>query len=91
MLLPWEIITAPADWLEEKSDWTDICTLIQYRCTREIDGIKTVSTRHYISSFDTSAEDFGSIIRGHWSVENQLHWMLDVVFREDDAKAGSVS
>ena len=43
--------------------------------------------RHYISSFDTTAENFGEIIRGHWSVENQLHWMLDVAFREDDAKA----
>ena len=34
-----------------------------------------------------SAEDFAGIICGHWSVENQLHWMLDVVFREDAAKA----
>ena len=82
-----EIIAASADWLEDKSQWTDICTIIRYRCTREIDGVKSVSVRHYISSFDTSAEDFGNILRGHWSVENQLHWMLDVVFREDDARA----
>ena len=82
-----EILTASADWLEGKEDWADIHTLIQYRCTREIDGVKTVSVRHYISSFDTSAECFGEIIRGHWSVENQLHWMLDVVFREDGARA----
>jgi predicted transposase YbfD/YdcC len=82
-----EILTAPADWLEQKEDWVDIQTLIRYRCTREIDGVKTVSVRHYISSFDTSAENFGDIIRGHWSIENQLHWMLDVIFREDDAKA----
>jgi len=82
-----EILTAPANWLEEKENWLDIQTLIRYRCTREIDGVKTVSVRHYISSFDTSAEGFLEIIRGHWSVENQLHWMLDVVFREDDAKA----
>jgi len=82
-----EILTASADWIENKEEWTDIHTIIRYRCTREIDGIKTTSIRHYISSFDTSAEDFGAIIRGHWSVENQLHWMLDVVFREDDARA----
>jgi predicted transposase YbfD/YdcC len=81
-----EILTACADWLEGKEQWMDIQTLIRYRCTREIDGMKTVSVRHYISSFDTSAEQFGEIIRGHWSVENQLHWMLDVVFREDDAR-----
>ena len=43
---------------------------------REINGSKTSSVRHYISSFETNAEPFGEIIRGHWSVENRLHWML---------------
>jgi predicted transposase YbfD/YdcC len=82
-----EILTASADWLEDKEKWVDIQTIIRYRCTREIDGVKSVSVRHYISSFDTNAEGFLAIIRGHWCVENQLHWMLDVVFREDGAKA----
>jgi len=82
-----EILTASADWLEEKESWVGIQTIIRYRCTREIDGVKSVATRHYISSFETNAAGFGEIIRGHWSVENQLHWMLDVVFREDAAKA----
>ena len=81
-----EILVAPADWLEGKEEWTDIQSIIRYRCTREVDGVQSVSVRHYISSFDTNAENFGDIIRGHWSIENQLHWMLDVVFREDDAK-----
>jgi len=82
-----EIITASADWLEDKENWEGIHTIIRYRCIREVNGIKSVSVRHYISSFDTNPEGFGDIIRGHWSVENQLHWMLDVIFREDDAKA----
>jgi len=82
-----EILIASADWLEQKADWADILTIIRYRCTREIDGVKTVSVRHYISSFDGIAENFADIIRGHWSIENQLHWMLDVVFCEDHARA----
>ena len=82
-----EVITASAHWLEQKDDWADIQTIIRYRCTREIDGIKTVTVRHYISSFETTPENFCEIIRGHWSVENNLHWTLDVVFREDDSKA----
>jgi predicted transposase YbfD/YdcC len=82
-----EISTAAADWLEQKNDWADIQTIVRYRCTREIDGVKSVSVRHYISSFDTTAENFGEIIRGHWSIENKLHWMLDVAFREDSCKA----
>ena len=67
-----EILTASADWIEDKGDWMDIQTIIRYRCTREIDEAKSVSVRHYISSFDTNAESCGNIIRGHWSVENQL-------------------
>ena len=82
-----EILTASADWLEEKAQWKDIRKIVRYRCTREIDGVKTVSVHHYISSLNTTAENFGQIIRGHWSIENQLHWMLDVAFREDDARA----
>ena len=82
-----EVLVASADWLEQKEQWADISTIIRYRCTREINGTKTINTQHYISSFDTSAEDFSNIIRGHWSIENQLHWMLDVVFKEDSARA----
>jgi predicted transposase YbfD/YdcC len=57
-----EILTASADWLEDKEDWPDIQTLIRYRCTREIDGVKSVSVRHYISSFDTHIKSLMSEI-----------------------------
>jgi predicted transposase YbfD/YdcC len=39
--------------------------------------------RYYISSGDCGADEFLTYIRGRWSIENQLHWMLDIVFRED--------
>lgn len=39
--------------------------------------------RYYLSSLETDAEDFGQLIRRHWSIENQCHWILDVVFGED--------
>ena len=39
--------------------------------------------RYYLSSLEATAEEFGRIIRTHWSIENQCHWVLDVVFRED--------
>lgn len=75
------------DWLEGKDAWKDIHTIIQYRCIRTENDTTTQCDRYYISSFDTSAEQFCYLVRNHWSIENKLHWVLDVVFREDDAKA----
>jgi predicted transposase YbfD/YdcC len=50
-------------------------------------GKETVQTdRYYISSGDFSVEAFLKYIRGHWSIENQLHWMLDIVFREEECR-----
>jgi predicted transposase YbfD/YdcC len=43
----------------------------------------TVTDRYYISNIIAIAEAFAAVIRGHWSIENQLHWSLDVLFRED--------
>jgi predicted transposase YbfD/YdcC len=45
--------------------------------------------RYYISSCKDSAEDLLVAVRSHWEVENKLHWVLDVVFREDDCRSRS--
>ena len=41
---------------------------------------------YYITSLDSTAEELGDLIRGHWSVENKLHWVLDTEFGEDDSR-----
>jgi predicted transposase YbfD/YdcC len=66
-------------WLEGKANWPDLSTIIQYRSFRNGE----MTDRYYISNADMSAEEFYQHIRGHWSIENQLHWSLDVIFRED--------
>jgi predicted transposase YbfD/YdcC len=71
-------------WLEGKGAWKEKKTIIQYRWWRN--GIMTDS--YYISNADMSALEFYHCIRGHWSIENRLHWSLDMVFGED---AGKVS
>lgn len=50
-------------------------------------GERTQENRYYITSLDnTTPEEISSAIRQHWSIENNLHWQLDVTFREDDSK-----
>ena len=75
------------NWLKGKDGWPDLQTILQYRCFRTEDGQTSVSDRYYISSFDTTAEQFAYLLRNHWSIENRLHWTLDVVFREDGSRA----
>jgi predicted transposase YbfD/YdcC len=75
------------EWLEGREAWAGLRTIVQYRTFRKVKGKETVQTdQYYISSGEFSAEEFLNYIRGHWSIENQLHWMLDIVFREDECR-----
>ncbi|HEY9661478.1 MAG TPA: ISAs1 family transposase, partial [Allocoleopsis sp.] len=50
-------------------------------------GVKTTTEkRYFLMSLPLSAQRFAEVVRGHWGIENQLHWVLDVAFREDDSK-----
>jgi predicted transposase YbfD/YdcC len=79
------VIPCP-EWPGVKEEWAGIATLVEYRCSREVIGEeKTQSTRYYISSLRCSAQKMAQYLRNHWSIENRLHWMLDVLFDEDAA------
>ena len=54
---------------------------------REIGGKRTVDRRYFLSSLPLDAPLFARAVRGHWGVENKLHWVLDVHFREDQSRA----
>ena len=49
----------------------------------EATGVESLEVSYFLSSLPPNARRIGSAIRGHWSIENGLHWVLDVVFRED--------
>jgi len=57
------------------------------RLTRHADGSETHETRYYITSCYLSGERFAKAVRGHWAIENSLHWVLDVTYNEDQSRA----
>ena len=74
------------DWLHQKQEWANLNALGAVRSTVEEKGTIRQETRYFITSL-TDIEDFAYAVRKHWSIENQLHWSLDVIFHEDAAKA----
>src|SRR6266511_185707 len=54
--------------------------------TRIIDGKATRKVRYYISSFPSQAYRILQVVRKHWSIENDLHWVLDVALNEDHSR-----
>lgn len=69
--------------------WPELNSIIEIQSERTDlkTGEMSQEARYYISSLKTSAEEFLEAVRGHWEVENKLHWVLDVVFREDDCRS----
>jgi predicted transposase YbfD/YdcC len=69
--------------------WRIVKTLIRVESTRSAENEANEATRFYISSANLSAQEAGEVVRAHWAIENNLHWTLDVAFREDDSRMRS--
>jgi len=73
-------------WLPEAEDWAGLCSVGMVTSTVTKGGTTSAQTRYYISSLN-NIDQFAYAVRKHWSIENQLHWCLDVVFHEDASRA----
>lgn len=73
-----------------KKSWKGLETFIEVTSERTVKGKTSIEKRYYISNLIESAQEFGARIRSHWSVENPLHWVLDLVFREDESRANTL-
>lgn len=71
------------DWLYGKENWQNLSMIGMTRNYREINNEVSIQEKYYISDLKLSGEEFARVVRGHWAIENNLHWILDVHFRED--------
>jgi predicted transposase YbfD/YdcC len=66
--------------------WKGLNMIGMVESRREVDGKMSTDYRFYIGSIGTDAARFARAVRGHWGIENDLHWSLDVAFREDESR-----
>jgi predicted transposase YbfD/YdcC len=72
--------------IDSLSDWAGAKTLVMVEASREKNGQMQQEKRYYLSSRVENAKTFNRLIRNHWSIENSLHWQLDVCFHEDQSR-----
>jgi predicted transposase YbfD/YdcC len=79
--------TQEVGWYSQASQWKDLSRFICIESVRQIKGKTSTDRRYYVSSVGrTTAADLLRVIRGHWGIENGLHWCLDVSFNEDNSR-----
>src|SRR5262245_27797684 len=66
-------------------DWPDVAAVARVNREREVGGENTSTTHYYLTSYAGTAAEMDGWVRGHWGIENGLHWTLGVVVRKDDS------
>lgn len=84
-------VSRDLEWLPKREEWKNLQSIVMVHRRWEEKGEPREEKRYYISSLCDSAERFAHIVRRHWSVENELHWHMDVTFQEDASQIGATA
>ena len=80
------LVSSDVEYLTGLENWKNLKSIGKVESTREVNGKRSTENRYYILDQNMSSEEMSHIVRGHWEIENNLHWVLDVHFREDACK-----
>lgn len=73
-------------WLRERHDWPGLAGVVMVESIRDLAAKTEPETRFYITSLTAPAATIAAMIRDHWAIENSLHWVMDMVFRDDECR-----
>lgn len=74
-LIP-QLISSDIEYLSGRDNWKDLKSIGKVESIREVDEKRSIEMRYYILDQNISAEEMSHIVRGHWEIENNLHWVL---------------
>jgi predicted transposase YbfD/YdcC len=75
------------DWFADRTKWEKLTSVGVVESVREVNGELSCERRYFLGSLPRGVKRFAEAVRGHWGVENPLHWVLDVCFGEDQSRA----
>lgn len=73
--------------IRDKELWAGLSCLCAVLSERTVNGETSTELRYYIGSWQGTVQEYARAIRGHWGIENKLHWVLDVLYREDQSRS----